>query len=137
MRIKNFSRNKRFDFRYRQGVREFLVALCLFWLFFVLSGCATMGQASRQADAGFESMAPIVLCLERFHKDNQRYPNSLTELIPDYIPRVPKKVDGLPVIYKPQDKNENFTLSFQFRDPKLNYCTYSSMKKSWDCQAYF
>lgn len=40
--------------------------------------------------------------IETFYADYGRYPNSLQELVPTYLPEVPTKADGTAYNYNPQ-----------------------------------
>lgn len=56
--------------------------------------------------------APVIAAIDRFHSDQGRYPNSLGELVPAYLPSIPKAgftligrrfgyVDDRPQLYFP------------------------------------
>lgn len=56
------------------------------------------------------SQAVVVCALERFRRQRNRYPESLTELTPEFIARLPHDVvTGRPFIYK-RGENNRFTL---------------------------
>lgn len=122
--------------RSRQSLRDWAIALICLLLFVWMTGCATPVQNPKASEA-FESLAPVVMVIERYHKDKRIYPRRLVDLVPDYIPQVPRMVNKRPIIYKPTEKGKAFTLTFQYLDPDMNFCTYSSLEKNWDCQDYY
>jgi hypothetical protein len=73
---------------------------------------------------------PIITALEEYHKANKAYPDSLDELVPDYLASVPAGVQGDPILYAKQD--QTYTLSSSYSGPDNNVCIYAP-EHGWQC----
>lgn len=83
---------------------------------------------------GYEICVPIITALEEYRKANKEYPDSLDELVPDYLASVPASVHGEPIIYTKQD--EAYTLSFSYSGPGNNVCIYTP-EHGWQCSGVY
>jgi len=63
--------------------------------------------ASSQA---ISSLAEVACSLEMFWHHHQTYPETLTALVPDYLPHIPIDFDGQPVRYAPTPDNGRYRL---------------------------
>jgi hypothetical protein len=105
---------------------------------------------------GINHLQPLVVAMEEYKKDNGRYPEYGTDLIPKYLNKVPvlasndesydeSKVDVLRNERLGSDKaifekdGSNFSLSFYPTDDRFcltgrnNICEYTSDTKKWGC----
>lgn len=67
------------------------------WKALVLFGSCVVGCSNEKSlmTATTVSGNTIVEALEKFHNDHGRYPDALTELVPNYLPEIPPPVWGL------------------------------------------
>jgi hypothetical protein len=89
-----------------------------------------------QAAEAFEMTAQILGALDRFDRDNSRYPKDLDEMAPKYIPKNPQKDERTPykLSYFPNDEKHSFSLRFEYESPKgMVECNYFSDEKKWNC----
>jgi hypothetical protein len=115
-----------------------------------LTGCYAPGVGPRAH--GFYSVSPpVMLALSAYYADHDRYPKTLDELVPRYLPRVPTQWDagtrtliGWSSLRKsPAFKYERllargYVLRFEYAGPGFNVCTYSPTEPSkWDCGGYY
>lgn len=87
-----------------------------------------------KAEKGYAACAPVIAALENYKESNGAYPNSLAELVPDYISAVPTEVNDIPITYEKVD--ESYTLSFGYTGPGMNRCTYSP-EENWHCSGAY
>jgi hypothetical protein len=93
------------------------------------------GQGAK-AELGYQACAPIIAALGRYHDANGAYPQTLAELVPDYLPSVPGVVNDQPIQYSRTD--ESYSLSFGYVGPGLNTCTYSpDQEQGWRCSGLY
>lgn len=75
----------------------------------VLSGTARwVGYAASTESIG--RLAETACALEAWFADRQSYPQSLAELVPPYLPRLPLDWDAQPVRYAPDPINQRYRL---------------------------
>ena len=77
----------------------------------------------------------IVRSIEAYNSEEGRFPEKLEELVPKYLPRIPKVYWGeTGWIYEAKD--EDFTLTVGYKSEYLGslnpYFEYSSKNKAWD-----
>ena len=101
--------------------------------------CAGGGTAEppgqgEKAELGYQACAPIIEALEQYQEANGAYPDSLADLVPDYLPAVPAEVNDEPIRYELTD--ESYTLSFSYTGPGLNLCGYSP-EEEWRCSGLY
>jgi len=73
----------------------------------VLLACIAIGQwqaEAFQADARNEVASTVITALDRYHEDHDCFPDELSNLVPDYLPEIPK-----PQIGWLRDEDERFT----------------------------
>jgi hypothetical protein len=87
-----------------------------------------------KAERGYALSEPVIAALEQYKADKGIYPESLTELVPDYISTVPKKDEALDFSYSVTD--DGFAFSFHYIGPGTNTCTYKPGKE-WRCSGAY
>ncbi|MBL8063226.1 MAG: hypothetical protein JNK32_09425 [Anaerolineales bacterium] len=87
-----------------------------------------------KAEKGYAASEPVIAALEEYQADKAAYPETLAELVPDYLPAVPTKTDELDFSYS--KNGESFSFSFHYRGPGLNTCTYTPEEK-WNCSGAY
>lgn len=87
-----------------------------------------------KAERGYAALEPVIKALEQFRADKGAYPESLDELVPDYIASVPAEVNGESIFYA--KAGESFSLAFHYVGPGTNTCTYTP-KDQWRCSGAY
>ncbi len=103
-----------------------------------LLACTSPGEGAK-AERGYQRSDPVIAALAEFHEDRGQYPDSLTELVPDYLradaletPSAPQ--ENYPLEYRRLD--HSYELSFRYAGPGMNRCTYSPLS-DWQCRGWF
>ena len=98
------------------------VTFVLWFLFYLPLSEEEMSQIQRQHDEIARRGQMIVAAIEEFHDQNGQYPQRLSELVPRYLPALPK-VDDLikypDATWTYGSANEGFTLE---HDGNLPHC---------------
>ena len=104
-----------------------------------LMTCWSRGSGTRRQH-GYDRATPIIAALERFHAEHGTYPDSLPELVPNYlapaaiaVPTAPK--EAAPWRYVAE--TGGYTLEFKYFGPGINFCRYTSRRARWKCGRYF
>lgn len=116
-----------------------LTLISLSAVIFLLVACSLFSideppGVGEKAELGYSTCAPIIAALEKFHAQNKQYPDSLQELIPDYIAEIPLEVNEQPIAYSKTE--ESFSLSFYYIGPGMNACTYTP-ENDWHCSGSY
>lgn len=112
----------------------------LFFLFALaaLTACkfftAEPPGVGEKAEIGYAALDPIIKALEQFHADTSIYPETLEELVPDYISSIPAEVNSESILYTKTD--ESYSLAFHYTGPGMNTCTYTPEDK-WHCSGAY
>lgn len=102
-----------------------------------MSGCCGPMEC-KPAKLGFETYKPLILALNKFKNENQEYPNSLNELVPQYInviPESPTPNRSSEIEYEKFGKE--YELKFSYGGPGMNFCRYGSSESAWNCLGYY
>lgn len=91
--------------------------------------------SGESAEKGYALNEPVIAALEQYRADHSSYPEKLAELIPDYLPEVPTKTDELDFSFS--SDGANYRLSFHYRGPGMNTCTYTPEEKDWKCSGAY
>ncbi|HKV76126.1 MAG TPA: hypothetical protein VJN95_16530 [Gemmatimonadales bacterium] len=83
-----------------------------------------------KADAGFRVAAPIISAINQFRDAKSGPPGILMELVPEYLPSIPRQINGHPILY--QIRPDGYELTFSYADPLPVHCTYMP-KTKWKC----
>lgn len=87
-----------------------------------------------KSEKGYAACAPIITALEQFQADKGTYPESLAELVPDYLSIIPTEVNDEPISYS--KTGESYSLQFHYIGPGTNTCTYTS-EDQWHCSGAY
>ncbi len=101
-----------------------ILSICLIFL-----GCHLYGPPpgkGPKAEKFFEEAAPIISALELYKIERGSYPESIDDLIPNYIPVKPSRK------FYYVTENDTYILAFRYEGPGINSCTFSPGKE-WDC----
>jgi hypothetical protein len=104
----------------------------------LLGACTPPGKGPA-ARRGYERSAPVIAALEQYRARRGVYPDSLSALVPGFLPdsalRVP---DGdrerYPLRYR--RTADGYELAFRYTGPGMNTCTYTPAAR-WKCSGYF
>jgi hypothetical protein len=99
----------------------------------LVAGCCSP-MSCRPAVVGMERYDPLVHALADFRKDNGTYPDSLEQLVPTYLPVVPKgDANQRPSDPEYGTSGSGYVLSFRYTGPGLNSCGYDQEAGAWQC----
>lgn len=87
-----------------------------------------------KAEQGYAASEPVIAALDEFKAANGIYPESLAELVPDYLSAVPRKNNVLDFSYR--KSAESYEFSFHYVGPGMNTCTYTP-EEGWHCSGAF
>jgi hypothetical protein len=87
-----------------------------------------------KAEHGYSVSNQIINALEQFRIETGEYPESLEELVPNYLSAIPTEVNDQPITY--QKTEESFSLIFRYIGPGMNTCTYTPEEK-WQCSGAY
>ena len=87
-----------------------------------------------KSEKGYAACDPIIAALEQFQADKGMYPDSLAELVPDYIASIPTEVNNNPIAYSKTE--ESYSLQFHYIGPGMNTCEYTPEDK-WQCSGAY
>ena len=82
------------------------------------------------ADAGKRAATPLLRTLEAYRGAHGRYPESLEDLIPDHLSKLPLLSNGSAFEYQPI--LGNYELTFNYTNPLPVHCSYQTATK-WVC----
>jgi len=102
----------------------------------LISCCAPM--QCQPAKQGFIAYNPLILALDKYNSETNKYPEKLEELIPDYLSTLPKS----PTPPRPSNVeyiklDTGYQLIFHYGGPGMNICKYSSDSKAWSCSGFY
>ena len=103
----------------------------------LLSGCCAPMKCS-SAKIGFTLYEPIILALEKYKTDYKEYPDTLNNIVPNYLAKIPNSSNPpWPSDVEYNKEKENFLLIFKYSGPGKNVCEYKSIEKRWVCFGYY
>jgi hypothetical protein len=105
-----------------------LIVLILAGAYFYLS--KQKPGVGPKAEAGFRASAPIISAIDQFKTVKNGPPGILSELTPEYLPTVPREINGHPILYT--IRPDGYELTFSYADPLPVHCTYMPSTK-WKC----
>src|SRR5690348_9808202 len=113
--------------------------LCVLGLLGAL-GCWPPPGRGAKAGRGYQRAAPVIEALARYREAHGTFPDSLTQLVPTYLPdsalAVPTPAqERYPLEYRTDSLG--YELVFRYVGPGMNYCTYRSVTAKWKCAGYF
>lgn len=87
--------------------------------------------STRQREASIAAAQPIIAAAERFHSTTGAYPQSLSDLIPAYLPTEPRTRMGFRgTPFALSAGSDRFHVTFAL--PAWMLCSYDSKSKQWD-----
>lgn len=87
--------------------------------------------STRQREASIAAAQPIIAAAERFHSSTGAYPQSLSDLIPAYLPTEPRTRMGFRgTPFALSSGSDRFHVTFAL--PAWMLCSYDSKSKQWD-----
>ena len=108
-----------------------LLASCFFF------HCAPF--TCREAVEGREMFAPVIAAIEDYRRQNISYPETLADLMPDFIEAIPvSDVEDGPVRpeYRRTDDPDSYAFSFYYYGPGINFCEYTPQDE-WRCDGAY
>ena len=87
-----------------------------------------------KADQGYQACTPIIAALEQYHAQSGTYPESLEELVPDFLTTINYTVGEVDINYRPLEPG--YQLEFSYTGPGMNVCRYMP-DAGWKCTGYF
>jgi hypothetical protein len=109
----------------------------------VLNGCFSPSPPNHPLSLyGQGYYAHVVKALDAYYRVNGTYPNKLQELVPKWlvkIPELPREHSSkyIGFLYNYREKTGEYILRFEFQDGSLDYCTYSSRARRWECEGLY
>jgi hypothetical protein len=95
----------------------------------LLSSCSERGNIDENEKAGER----IVNALYAYKQAYGVFPNTLNDLVPDYLDKIPKTAGWHDFFYA-TDPIESFILDF--KAAPRTYCGYTDKLKGWECGYY-
>ena len=87
-----------------------------------------------RSEKGYAASEPVIAALEKYRADKGSYPESLSELVPDYLSTAPTKTDELDFSYF--KNGDSYSFSFHYLGPGMNICKYTPEEK-WKCSGAY
>lgn len=87
-----------------------------------------------KAQQGYQACAPLIAALEQYRQQKNEYPNTLTQLVPAWLPALDPAVDTLGIRYA--RAGASYSLQFSYTGPGMNRCSYTP-ETNWSCQGYY
>lgn len=87
------------------------------------------------AEEWFKRCRPIVESLENYKAGNHRYPDGLSDLVPDYATAIPEEELKQGTLQY-QRQEERYELGFTYYGPGVNHCAYQPGSE-WVCSGYY
>ncbi len=115
-------------------MRYIILILSLFFVTACPGGCEAPGEGEK-AERGYSEAKPVIDALEKYFSDKKLYPNTLQDLIPNYIQTLPTKAPLEALGYT--STGESYVLSFTYTGPGVNNCEWTSESKEWKCSGYY
>ena len=111
----------------------------LLFVFLVVAACGLFPTpeppcVGEKAERGYAALDPVIKGLEQYQANQGVYPETLDELVPDYLPSVPTEVNNESIQYTKTDKS--FSLAFHYIGPGMNTCTYTP-ESNWKCSGAY
>jgi hypothetical protein len=90
-----------------------------------------------QAKEGRGLYAPLLASIEQYRDRNTVYPETLADLIPEFIDDIPASTtDTGPKFPEYRRVDDHFEFAFQYFGPGINRCVYSP-EHDWSCDGHF
>ena len=103
-------------------------------------GCWPPPGQGPKAARGYQRAAPVIAALAQYRQAHGAFPDSLRELVPNYLAdsalAVPTRTqEQYPLEYRAD--SGGYELAFRYVGPGMNVCRYRSAAAKWNCGGYF
>lgn len=100
-------------------------------LFLLISSVWIAGSINHvQKERATRSAQPLLAAVAAFHQQHKRYPDSIAQLIPDFLQFEPRPHFGFGAgTFQFDAKDGHFSVAFDVPDWKV--CSYDSVRRSW------
>jgi hypothetical protein len=113
-----------------------LILITVLCFAFLADKCGEKPGEGDVAKRGYTAAQPVIDALEKYHQENQKYPDTWIKLAPKYIKELPKDGEGLRYNYMYIDDKDTYRIGFSYDGSGvlgISECTYYSNTKSWSC----
>jgi len=114
-------------------VNGYIIVLLVLVVFQSASCFEKPGEGAK-AERGYKTAAPVIEALHKYYKANAIYPDSLSQLVPVYVPVIGREPE---LSYSSISLGKDYELKFSYTGPGVNHCTYIGSKKKWECDGYY
>ena len=91
----------------------------------------------REAVEGRTLYAPVLAAIATYHRERDRYPADLADLVPVFIEAIPESgYEAGPMFPEYERTDDSFQFSFQYFGPGINMCRYSP-ELDWNCDGHY
>ena len=97
-----------------------------------LAACPAPGEG-RNFELARAKAEPLVVAIEAYHADHQRYPRSLDALVPKYL--AASAIDAR-YVYESTDP-QDYRFAFKYGGPGINTCSRDSLNVAWECSGHY
>jgi hypothetical protein len=123
----------RHDRRVHYDSKVLRLASAVVLAIFSAAGCCSP-MSCKPAVVGMERYDPLVHALADFRQDRGRYPDSLEELVPTYLPALPQGSAN----QRPSDpaygaSADGYVLEFRYSGPGINTSGFNHGDGAWRC----
>lgn len=91
------------------------------------------------AERWYRETDPIVAALAAYEKQRGAYPDSLRDLVPNFLDAAAlstvRMAENGSLSY--QRDSTGYTLRFEYHGPGMNHCSYQPRAAEWKCSGYF
>ena len=113
-----------------------LILTCCF-IIFIVSACQSKEEMVQKRvefiRINEERGSKIVQALNEYEQDHGTVPEQLEELVPTYLPEVPRTSNEEDFIYKMVKVSKSIRFSLYFRVEGTLSCGYNDPFKMWEC----
>jgi len=87
----------------------------------------------KEVSIGESNGSNIVSAIENYFIDHNKYPESVNELVPEYVKSIPKTFSGADFSYY-LSETDIYVVSFSLESKNNNYlCGYIKKLENWEC----
>ena len=108
-----------------------LVLILLFGCVYLYVTFFALDAASLQV--GRARASDLLAALEQYRHDTESYPSALDQLVPDYLPSIPRPAWRYEYSYQACSQGTGYILYFRGRGDNDKWCGYSSGTGVWKC----
>lgn len=75
----------------------------------------------------------LLMALQRYEHNNDRFPSTVEELVPEYLEAIPRPARRYPYTYTACSGGGGYILYFRLAGSNDTWCGYSSSTTEWQC----